>query len=589
MGKSGVWTVGPAVLAAFLVTPCRAQGPTVPPQPARGAPEAGSLEGIWTGELQAGDAKLHLVLHILKNGSGGMKATLDSLDQGVYGTALAIGREGQVLHFEIANVSVKYQGTVSPDHKIIDGSWSQGGSNLPLAFHREAPGIKQPDGAVAGVEGLWQGALETNGMRLRLQLHVAHDREKNLVAALDSLDQAVSGVPATGVSGKGSLFHFEIPSVGGIYDGILGPGKNLLTGTWKQGDRLEKLEFRRSDEVLALRRPQNPVKPYPYREEEVTIRNEKAQVVLSGTLTVPRGAGPFPAALLLAGQGALDRDEFEAQHRPFLVLADHLTRKGMAVLRYDKRGVGKSTGEYRTATTSDLARDAELALEWLAARKEIDARRTGLVGHSEGGLIAPLVAGARNDVAWLVLMGTPATRGEETMLVQAETISRAAGIPAAQLERSLELDRKSYALILAEEDPAVVESRVRDLVRESGLGGAVPSAALDQQVRLLGSPGFRSFLGYDPLPALKGVKCPVLVVSGEKDLQVPPARNVELIRRTLEEAGNTSVETMILPGLNHNFQHGQSGLPTESQAIEETFAEEALGGIAGWLRKESMN
>lgn len=550
------------------------------------APQSASLDGIWTGELDAGEAKLHLVLHIAKAENGGMKGTLDSLDQGVYGTAVALSREGATLRFEIANVAAKYAGKISPDHKTIDGSWSQGESSLPLVFHREAPGVKQPEGAVASVEGLWQGALETNGLRLRLQLHVAHGREQNLVAALDSLDQGVSGVPATEVSQKDSAFHFAIPSVRGTYDGTLSANKNVLNGTWKQDDTTQKLDFRRSDEVLPLRRPQNPVKPYPYKEEEVTIRNEQAQLVLSGTLTVPRGDGPFPAALLIAGSGALDRDEFESEHRPFLVLADYLTRKGIAVLRYDKRGVGKSAGDYAAATTADFAKDAEAALEWLKSRKEMDAGKIGLIGHSEGGLIAPMVAAARTDVAWLVLMGAPGTKGEETMLSQAETIARAAGISEAQVQKSLDLDRKSYELVLVEKDRSALEAKIEDLVKESGLGAAVPPGAIDQQVHFLSSPWFRGFLEYDPLPPLKNVKCPVLILSGEKDLQVPPGKNVGLLKKALEESGNKSVEVVIFPGLNHNFQRCQSGLPTEAQAIEETLAQEAMNGIAAWLQKQ---
>jgi hypothetical protein len=228
--------------------------------------------------------------------------------------------------------------------------------------------------------------------RLRFQLHVSHDDQKQLVAALDSPDQGVSGLPAIKVSQKDAAFHFEIPVVSGVYDGTLNAAKTAITGSWAQSGVEQKLDFQRSDQLLELLRPQNPAKPYPYKEEELTFPNPKAKISLAGTLTLPSGPGPFPAAILLSGSGPHDRDESLVGHHSFLVLADHLTRKGIAVLRFDKRGVGKSTGDYANATMEDFTGDAEAALAYLKTRKEIDATKTGLIGHSEGGLIAPMVA-----------------------------------------------------------------------------------------------------------------------------------------------------------------------------------------------------
>jgi pimeloyl-ACP methyl ester carboxylesterase len=304
-------------------------------------------------------------------------------------------------------------------------------------------------------------------------------------------------------------------------------------------------------------------------------------------LTVPHGTGPFPAALLLAGSGALDRDEADSGHRPFLVLADHLTRKGIAVLRYDKRGIGKSIGDYEAATTADFATDADAALALLKQRKGIDSRKIGIIGHSEGGIIAPMIASRSTEVAWIILLGAPATKGEETLLLQSDLITRAAGMTTEQVAMSLDFDRQSYNLVRHERDRRMLESKLQDLVKTSGLGPAMPSAFLERQIHWTSSPWFRYFLDYDPIAALQKTKCPVLVLSGEKDLQVPPKENFPLIKKALEEGQNRDVQMAELQGLNHQFQHCYMGLPAESRAIEETFAPEALDTISTWILRHS--
>jgi uncharacterized protein len=561
------------------------QTPSVPSAPQEARTTTQGIEGTWVGTLQAGDAALHLVLHVSRQSGGSLKAALDSLDQGVYGIeASSLKQSTNAVSFEVASVNASYEGKVSTDHHTIEGTWSQGGASLPLIFRRQALSARtKPSGAVASSEGTWQGALETNGMRFRLQLHVSHDTQGNLVAALDSIDQGINGFPATNVSQKDSAVHFDLPAVGGSYEGTLKAAKNAISGTWTQGENSTALTFQRSDQILELRRPQTPAKPHPYREVELSFPNSKAAVSLAGTLTMPRGPGPFPAAILLAGSGPLDRDEADDGHRPFLVLADYLTRKGIAVLRYDKRGVGKSTGNYDEATTADFASDAEAALSFLKTRKEIATGKIGLVGHSEGGIIAPMIASHSSDVAWIVMLAGSATKGEETLLLQSDLITRAAGMSDEQVAKSLEFDKQSYLLVREEKDRAMRESKLGELIKVSGLGPAMPPAFLQRQIHWISSPWFRFFLDYDPVPALQKTKCPVLALSGEKDLRVPPKENLPLIRKALQEAGNKDVQVTELPGLNHLFQHCVTGLPTESRAIEETFAPEALQAISEWI------
>jgi uncharacterized protein len=567
-----------ALIVLCEVSVARAQ--TIPP-----------VEGIYSGTLQAGAARLHLVLHLTKSSTGEWHATLDSIDQGVYAIeASALSISASKLTFDVPSVGAHYEGKILPEHKLIDGEWSQGSASLPITFQRQAAGGRKPADAVSPVEGLWQTALETHHMRLRLQLHVSHDADSNLVAALDNLDQGVSGLPATNIIQKDATFHFEIPSLAGTFDGTLDPAKNTLTGTWSQAlvDH-EKLEFKRSDQPLEVRRPQTPARPYRYNEEEVTFPGGAPGVTLAGTLTTPKGAGPFPVAVLVAGSGPNDRDEASANHRPFLVIADDLTRKGIAVLRYDKRGIGKSTGLLDSATTLDLAADAQAGVNFLKTRKEIDATKIGMIGHSEGGMIAPYLATRSKDIAWLVLLAAPGTNGENTLLNQSSLIGRAGGLDDEQLLAGLMFDRSAYALVRSINDRDALAEELVKLVKQTGFDSAMPPESLEIQLRTYMSPWFRFFLDYNPLPVLEVLKTPVLALYGQKDLQVPSKTNLPLMQKALQDAGNKDADVRALPELNHMFQQAFSGTPAEYPAIEETFSPEALHIMSDWIQAHTVS
>ncbi len=560
---------------------------THPAATAHPASQSRTLDGNYAGTLQAADAQLHLLLHLSKAADGSLHASLDSLDQAVYAIeATSISFAAPTLKFTVASAAARFEGKVSADRQTIDGVWIQGNVSLPVVFHRQAAnaGSRKPSEAVFPVEGNWQTAIEAHGLRLRYQLHVSHDTEGELVGALDNLDQGVIGLPAVRVSLKeDDSFHFEIPSLAGIFEGTFDPAKNTIIGNWSQTGAEQKIEFKRSDQPLEIRRPQTPVKPYPYREEEVSFSNAAANVTLVGTLTIPKGTGPFPAAVLIAGSGPYDRDEALANHKPLMVLADYVTRKGIAVLRYDKRGIGKSTGSVDNATTLDLASDAQAAAAYLKTRKDVDAAKIGLIGHSEGAMIAPYLATHSADIAWLVLLAPPATKGEDTLLNQSEMIGRAGGLSEPQLVASLTFDREAYELVRKEKEPAVLTQKLNALVKETGLDAATPPVALETQLRMLSSPWFRFFLDYDPLPVLQALKTPVLALYGEKDLQVPPRANLPLVKKAFDDSGNTDAASTQLPDLNHQFQHCFSGSPAEYAAIEETFSPQALQLISDWI------
>jgi hypothetical protein len=380
------------------------------------------------------------------------------------------------------------------------------------------------------------------------------------------------------------MLTMEVRSVNGAFTGAVSKALDTIDGTWTQGVPLPLSLKRVSNAASELKhrvRPQDPVKPYPYNEEQVTFENKAQKVTLAATLTVPQGNGPFPAVLLIAGSGPHDRDEKVFGHRPFLVLADYLTRKGIIVLRADKRGMGKSTGDLSTATTADFATDAEAGIAYLKTRPEVNVHEIGLLGHSEGGLVAPMVAARNADVGFVVMMAGSGVAGDKILPEQVRLIEIAYGKPKDQVEKDYALQQEIVAIVEQEKDDKVFEQKLR-----AKLSGSVPEAQIGASVTTMRSPWMRYFLQYDPATALRKVTCPLLALNGEKDLQVPPHQNLPAIRAALVAAGNKRFEIDELPGLNHLFQTAKTGAPAEYSQIDETIAPIALGKIAGWILKQ---
>lgn len=434
--------------------------------------------------------------------------------------------------------------------------------------------------AAQDVTGDWQGTLKGPGVELRVVVHLTRGAS-GLTGTLDSPDQAASGIALAAAALTGNTLTFSVPAVNGSYTGTLTP-QGSIDGRWSQGGQALPLALTRVTNVASLspRRPQTPAPPYPYGEEDVSYTSAPG-VRLAATLTLPAGTGPFPAVVLITGSGPQDRDETLLGHKPFKVLADHLTRHGIAVLRADDRGSGSSTGTFATATSMDFAADAEAGLTYLANRKEINPRKLGLVGHSEGGVVAPIVAARNRAVAFIVLLAGSGVPGDEVLLAQQALIATANGAPAELVQRASAAMREVFAAIKTEKDDTALAAALRQR-----LAALIPAAQIDAQVQTLLSPWYRYFLTYDPRPTLRAVRCPVLALTGEKDLQVPAKMNLAAIKAALDEGGNTRSQVEELPGLNHLFQHATTGSPAEYARIEETVATEVLDKVSGWILKQ---
>lgn len=428
----------------------------------------------------------------------------------------------------------------------------------------------------ASLDGAWLGTIDTGLLKLRVVFHVS-ETLRGLTATMDSLDQGARGIPVTSVTRSGSKLTLVMEQIGGSYVGEIAADGGAIRGTWSQRGAAVPLvlsRVRKASEV-ELRRPQVPSKPYPYREEDVAIENRTAHLTLAGTLTLPRGKGPFPAVLLITGSGPQDRDESIMGHKPFLVLADYLTRRGIAVLRADDRGTAQSSGNFATATTADFVTDAEAGVAYLNSRAEIDHRKIGLIGHSEGGAIAAAVAARDRQIAWIVLLAGAGVPGDALLTEQVRLIAQASGATATQAAAVADRERQILALVKGAKDDAALERKLR-----AELAGQTPRESA--QIEAVMSPWFRYFLELDPARALRQVRCPVLALNGARDTQVSSKQNLAAIRQALQD--NHDVEVAELPGLNHLFQTARTGLPTEYGSIEETIAPAVLEKIAGWIQ-----
>jgi hypothetical protein len=433
----------------------------------------------------------------------------------------------------------------------------------------------QPD-----LTGTWAGALDLGGAELRIVFHV-DSTDGGLTATMDSPDQGATGIPVSGVRATPDSLTLDVAAIGGRYRGAIGPRARRLEGEWMQSGRSFPLTLtpaEAADTAAATRaRPQHPEPPYPYAVDSVRFGNPEAGLALAGTLTRPDAPGPHPGVVLVSGSGPQDRNSTVAGHRLFHVLADRLTRSGVAVLRYDERGVGASEGRFAGATARDLAGDAAAAVRALKGRPEVADGKVGLVGMSEGGYVAPMVHVRRAPVDFLVLMAGPSVPGGDVLVEQVAGIAEARGASPAQVDSVRALQRRVMEAVQAPGDSVAAAGRVREVLEAEGLSGR----AVDAQVESVTSPWFRHFVRHDPAEVLRQVDVPVLALYGSNDLQVPPAQNAAPMRRALEASPDATVR--VLDGLNHLFQPADTGLPSRYATIDTTMAPAALDAVAQWI------
>lgn len=432
-----------------------------------------------------------------------------------------------------------------------------------------------PD-ATSHFAGQWEGVVSAGDQSVKIVVRV-EKTDDGLRAVMDSPEQGVRGLPITDLTQTGDAVRFSVPSIGGTFEGGLSADGATLTGIWRQGPMSVPLVLTRTATEVSLTpvRPQNPVEPLNYRAEPAAFENVKDSVSLAGILTLPEGEGPFPVAVLLSGTGPQDRDETMFDHKPFLILADYLTRRGIAVLRYDDRGVGQSAGDFSAASVPDFVGDALAAVTYLASHPEIDPRRIGLIGHSEGGIVAPLVAEAGGNVAWIVTLAGPAVSGELLIGEQHLRLARASGLPEEAALAANRVQRSILAAIARNASDGEAAAReVESILVAAGQPEAAAAAAAAE----VSAPWFRWLVAHDPAPGLAQLTVPMLAVYGGKDLQVPADLNSEALA-----AIRPSAKVVVFPSLNHLMQTAETGSPTEYEIIEETMSPEVLETIADWV------
>lgn len=449
------------------------------------------------------------------------------------------------------------------------------------------------------LQGTWNGSITP---AIRLVFHFTADNNGKLSATLDSPDQGAKGIQCSAVIVNGDSVRVEIDVAKAFYKGNLA-NDTTLNGTWSQGGGNAPLNFKKGEEPAARKRPQTPKPPFDYMTGEVEYDNADKTVHLGGTLTWPKGGGKYPVAILITGSGQQDRDETVFDHKPFAVIADYLTKKGIAVLRVDDRGVGKSTGELLTATSADFAKDVQAGIDYLKTRSEVDPKKIGLIGHSEGGVIAPLVAANNKDVAYIVLWGAPVIGGLEINTKQNAYVLKNAGLSSSSVDAFKQLHRKALSLFKTASDTAMLRTAINKVFTQwrSNQPDSILKSLYVNDNSIIGRNAFQMYYGLYKIPWMKyfiahdfeadlaKVKCKVLAINGELDTQVDAATNLEAIDSILIKNNNRNYKIVSLKGLNHLLQTATTGDVKEYEATEETIAPQALDLIANWINENVNN
>ncbi|MBN1648322.1 MAG: alpha/beta hydrolase [Spirochaetales bacterium] len=426
--------------------------------------------------------------------------------------------------------------------------------------------------------GSWQGTLNARGMSMALVFNL-NKTETGYAATIDSPDQGAFGLAVSSVTADDSGIELISEAVAGKFTGLLN-SEGILEGTWYQSGGEFPVSLERKEIAVMQRRPQDITGPCPYIAEDIQFPGGSAGVTLAGTLTLPETDGSYPAVILISGSGPQNRDEEIMNHRPFHVIADWLTKNGIAVLRYDDRGIAGSGGDFATATSEDFKNDASAAVDYLKGRTDLPVGSIGIIGHSEGAMIAPVLAAENSKVGFIVMLAGSAFSGEEILYQQTKALLMARGLNEAVADLNVKLAQQIYQIIKDNPDNDQAEMLLRQYYKS--LGAA--DAEIDKELPRVLTPWFRAFLVFSPRPCLEKLKIPVFALNGSKDLQVVPEVNLQQIEKALKKAGNTRYKIKEYDGLNHLFQPAQTGAPEEYAKIDITISEEVLKGITDWIK-----
>lgn len=432
----------------------------------------------------------------------------------------------------------------------------------------------------AQIAGTWSGKIEIPLNELTFVLHI-EDQEGTLKATADSPDQNAYGLTLDKITFVEDTLTITDSKTQIRYVGKL-ENPEHISGTFYQGGASFTLNLKRGDTPKRLR-PQEPKAPFPYHAEEVSFSNSAARITLHGTLTWPQTKCPHPAVVLIAGSGPNNRDEEIMGHQPFAVLADFLSRNGYAVLRYDKRGVAASEGNYSTATTLDFAEDAAAAYAFLQTRKEINMKKAGLIGHSEGGIIAALLAAKNPKISFIALMAAPGVPLDQLLLTQKTTIEREMGVPELALVLNEKLFAQFYDILKKETSHVEALQELKAFVAAQARLKGMPESQFEPIYALSSSDWFRAFIRINPADFVQHINCKVLVLNGKKDVQVTWKENTEALIKAFPKKTKVTLKTY--ENLNHLFQQATTGMPDEYGTIEQTIDPIVLQDLINWLPK----
>lgn len=443
------------------------------------------------------------------------------------------------------------------------------------------------------VKTTWEGTAAN----IKIILKISEDSlTRQKTAAFDVPQQGGFGLKVSKITLTNDSVIVLIAGMQVNYSAAFNADKTEMKGIWKQGAAAVPLTLKRTaNTITSYNRPQTPKAPFPYQEEKVIYYNKDKSIQYGATLTIPNNARNVPAVIMITGSGQEDRDETIFEHKPFWVIADHLSRNGIAVLRVDDRGVGQTTGDVNNATSADFAKDVLVGIDYLKAHKGINIKNIGLIGHSEGGMIAPMVANQSTDVAFIVSMAGVGVKGIDIGLRQLKDGYAPLNLTGEEYERVETFNKGIMGIAVSdltgEELKKAVNAFITRWIAEQpepflkriGFTGEGVVENLNKAMGRFFSPWMRYFLRYDPATTLTKIKIPVLALNGGKDVQVRAKENLEGFDKLLTQAGNKNFKTVLLPNLNHLFQNAITGAGTEYINIEETISPEVLDIITKWI------